>query len=91
MLTYVDYLRGRGYEHAQAINLAGDTTVAPYFDALWVGGAGNVKLTTVYGETVTFTSVPAGTMLPVRGSVVYSTANGTTASNVVALWSKAGG
>ncbi len=49
---------------------------------LWVGGAGNVKLTTVGGSTVTYTAVPAGTYLQVRAQQVFAT--GTTATNIVA-------
>lgn len=48
---------------------------------LWVGGAGNVKLVTVGGETVTYASVPAGTYLNVRAVQVFST--GTTATNII--------
>lgn len=49
---------------------------------LWVGGAGNVKLMTVGGQTVTYSSVPAGAYLNVRATQVFST--GTTATNIVA-------
>jgi hypothetical protein len=49
---------------------------------LWVGGAGNVKLTTVGGATVTYTAVPAGTYLRVRAQQVFAT--GTTATDIVA-------
>jgi hypothetical protein len=34
--------------------------------ALYVGVAGDVTLTTINGEEVTFVGVPAGTTLPVR-------------------------
>jgi hypothetical protein len=49
---------------------------------LWVGGAGNVKVLTVGGSTVTYTAVPAGTYLKVRALQVFAT--GTTATNIVA-------
>ncbi len=49
---------------------------------LWVGGAGNVAVTTVGGSTVTYTGVPAGAYLNVRAQLVLST--GTTATNIVA-------
>lgn len=51
---------------------------------LYVGGTGNVKVTTVDGDVVTFNSVPAGTKLPVWVKRVWST--GTTATNMVAVW-----
>jgi len=52
--------------------------------ALFVGGAGNVKVDTLGGDTVTFTGVLAGFVLPVRVLRVYST--GTTATNIVAVY-----
>lgn len=53
-----------------------------YCKRLWIGGAGSVKLTTVNGDTVTYTGVPAGTYLQVRASQVFAT--GTTATNIIA-------
>ena len=52
--------------------------------ALYVGGAGNVRVTTAGGDTVTFTGVPAGAILPVRVRRVFSTS--TTATTILALW-----
>lgn len=52
--------------------------------ALWVGGAGNVAVTTVHGDTFTLVGVQAGTLIPVRANLVKST--GTTATSIVALW-----
>jgi hypothetical protein len=51
---------------------------------LYVGGAGNVRVITAGGDTVTFASVPAGTILPVRVRVVLSTS--TTATNILGLY-----
>lgn len=51
--------------------------------ALYVGGAGNIAVTTVGGDDVTFTAVPAGSILPVRVKIVKST--GTSATSIVAL------
>ena len=62
---------------------ASDTVDLPIASKrLWVGGAGNVKVNTVGGGTVTYTSVPAGAYLSVRASRVYAT--GTTATNIIA-------
>lgn len=58
--------------------------LANYARALWVGGAGNVKLTTPGGSTITLVAVPAGTILPIRAKVVFSTL--TTATSIVAIW-----
>jgi hypothetical protein len=51
--------------------------------ALYVGGAGNLSVDTVGGDTVSFVGVQAGSFLPVRVRRVRAT--GTTATNIVAL------
>lgn len=51
---------------------------------LYVGSAGNVVAVTPNGTAVTFSNVPAGTVLPIMCKRVNST--GTTASNIVALY-----
>lgn len=51
--------------------------------SLYVGGAGDVKVTTTGGDAVTFVAVPAGSILPVRVARVWST--GTSATSIVAL------
>lgn len=50
---------------------------------LWVGGAGNVAVTMWDGSTATFSSVPAGTLLPISPMLVMAA---TTATNIVALY-----
>lgn len=52
--------------------------------ALFVGGAGDVKVTTKGGQTVTLAGVAAGSVLPLRVERVWAT--GTTATNIAALW-----
>lgn len=52
--------------------------------ALYVGTGGNINLDTAQGDTVVFTSVPSGSILPVRAKRVRATS--TTASNIVALY-----
>ena len=52
--------------------------------ALWVGGAGDVKVTTVGGDTVILVGVTAGSLLPIRVSRVHSTS--TTATSMVGLY-----
>lgn len=59
-----------------------DLTVAAR--ALYIGGAGNVELTTTGGTTLVFTGVPAGSILPVR--TVRVLAGDTTATSIVALF-----
>jgi len=52
--------------------------------ALWVGGTGNLTVTMLNGEDVTFTAVPAGEWLDI--AVTHVKATGTNATNIVALW-----
>lgn len=52
--------------------------------ALYVGGAGDVKVDLESGATVTFKAVPVGTTLMIRVRKVYAT--GTSATNLVALY-----
>jgi hypothetical protein len=51
---------------------------------LYVGGAGNVEVIMQRGDTVVFSGVPAGTILPVRVTRVKST--NTTATTILALY-----
>lgn len=51
--------------------------------ALYVGGAGDVKVNTAGGTTLTFSAVPAGTVLPVQISRVWEA--DTTATLMVGL------
>lgn len=55
-------------------------------EGIYVGGAGNVVVVFPGDNEVTFNSVPAGTILPVRAIRVNSTS--TTATNMVALYSR---
>lgn len=53
--------------------------------SLWVGGAGNVALVSGRNHTsVTFTNVPAGSVLPCNALRVLAT--GTTATAIIALY-----
>ena len=51
---------------------------------VYIGGAGNVKVKTIKGTTLTFNGVLAGTILPVKCSMVFNT--DTTATNMIALY-----
>jgi hypothetical protein len=51
---------------------------------LYIGGAGNVKVTTIGGDVITFTATPVGSVLPVQVIKVHAT--GTTATLINALW-----
>lgn len=52
--------------------------------AIYVGGAGNINVDMVSGQTCLFSGVPAGTVLPIRVKRVRSTS--TTATLIVALY-----
>jgi len=73
-----------GYSKAMAVVLHDTNLIAPPFTtkALYVGGAGNLKVT-INGVALTFTGVPAGTILPIKPSIAWAT--GSTATLVVAL------
>lgn len=51
---------------------------------LYMGGNGNVRVTTVGGDVVTFNGVLAGSFIPVQVVKVWET--GTTVPNIIALW-----
>ena len=75
------------YMDASAVTPSDSAAVGAggYCVGLWVGGAGNVAVVLASGVSVTFTSVPAGTLLPIYVTKVKAT--GTTATNIVALYS----
>lgn len=50
---------------------------------VYVGGAGDLKVTMRDDSVVTFTAVPAGSVLPIYIKKIHST--GTTATNIVGL------
>lgn len=70
------------YKHGTTV-VTSDTNAVKY-KALYVGGAGDVAVTTLGDSAnVTFKSVPAGTILPIGCVLVLQT--GTTATNIVGL------
>lgn len=69
---------------AAAVTLAdADLAVIPT-RALFVGTAGNLKVTMASGDVVTLTNVQAGALLPLSVTRVWLT--GTTAGSVTALY-----
>ncbi|MFG1247604.1 spike base protein, RCAP_Rcc01079 family [Xanthobacter flavus] len=69
--------------HAAAVAPSDSVDLTYAARGLWVGVGGAVTVTTMGGETVSFT-VPAGSLLPVEVARVWS--SGTTATALVALW-----
>lgn len=78
--TNTNVVRTEYPNNAFAITASADTWDAPV--AVYVGGTGNVTVTTVAGVSVTFNSVPAGTVIPVQ--VIAVTA--ATATNLVGIY-----
>lgn len=70
-----------GFTSSAAVTKSDSTALK--FDALWVGGTGNVVIKhTEPGDAVTFTNVANGVLLPVAGVRVMAA---TSATNIVAL------
>ena len=61
-----------------------DTVNLQNVAVVFVGGAGNIKVTTANGDVVTFSGVVAGTVLPVQVLRVW--ASSLTASNLVGIY-----
>lgn len=78
---------GNGIEfpakRAEAITPDDANDIVTVTRALYVGSAGDVRVDMADGSDVTFSSVPSGTVLPLRVRRVYAT--GTTASGIVGL------
>lgn len=71
------------FDHA-AVVTPSDSTDLPSPGILFVGGAGNVRVDTIGGQTVTINGVTAGTTLRLLVKRVYSTS--TTATNITVLY-----
>lgn len=71
-------------ENARAITPNDSNDLSNATRSLYIGGAGNVKVDMVSGDTITFTGVVGGTIIPIRIEKVYAT--GTTATGLVGLF-----
>lgn len=74
-------LNGLTYQTARAVTPSDTDYVSGR--AFYVGGAGNVAVETVGGNTVTFTAPPVGSLIPIEFNRIKST--GTTATLILAL------
>jgi hypothetical protein len=61
-----------------------DTVLLANPSVIYVGGAGNVSVLTEQGDTVTFTAVPVGSVIPVR--VMRVNAAVTSATLMIAIY-----
>jgi hypothetical protein len=52
---------------------------------LYIGTAGNLRVTTIAGDDITFIGINTGAFFPVQVKKVWAT-GGTTVSNIIALW-----
>tara|TARA_R110001632_G_scaffold196480_1_gene318498 strand:- start:155 stop:421 length:267 start_codon:yes stop_codon:yes gene_type:complete len=65
-------------------NPAAQNGLGNYGSVLYVGVAGNLRVTTVAGDDVTFENIQDGSFVPVQVKQVFAT--GTSADNIIALW-----
>jgi hypothetical protein len=66
-----------------AVVVPSNSTDLPNYSTIYVGVAGNVKVTTAQGTVVTFNNASAGFVLPVRVRRVWADS---TASSMVAIF-----
>lgn len=67
-----------------ALITPGASAMANVTRGIYVGGAGNLNVTTLGGTTVLFSAVPGGTIIPIRATHILATS--TTATLIVAMW-----
>ncbi len=75
--------QGLHFQDAIAVTKSDSTRYDPPLDAIYVGGTGNLAVETLGGNVVTFATIAASTVLPVRAIRVLDT--GTTATTIVGL------
>lgn len=71
-------------QHAALLTLDDSNDLANYSRAFYVGQAGNLKVTTVGGETLLLTGLLIGHVYPIRIKRAWSSTS--TADKIVALW-----
>lgn len=71
-------------EHAFAVTPHNTTQLAHATRGIYVGASGNLKVTTVGGEEVTFTGIAAGVVHPIAAIIIWAT--GTTATSIVGVY-----
>lgn len=75
--------QGLHFQDAIAVTKSDTTRYDPPLDAIYIGGTGNLAVETLGGNIVTFATIAASTVLPIRAIRVMST--DTTATTIVGL------
>lgn len=71
-------------EHAFAVTPHDTNQLTHATRGIYIGSTGNIKVTTVGGEAVTFTSIAAGVIHPIAAIIIWSA--GTTATGIVGVY-----
>ena len=72
--------------HAASVSLStGDATLGNESRGIYVGTAGDLKVTLSGGEQVTFFDLSGGVIHPIRASIVHQS-TGTDPSNIISVW-----
>lgn len=71
-------------EHAAAITPHDTNVLTNTTRGIYVGVTGNVKVTMIGGETVTFAGLAAGVIHPIAAQIIWSA--GTTATSIIGVW-----
>ena len=72
---------------AVAVDVSSANQTVVFCRGVYVGGAGDLVVDMAgEGKAVTFAAVPAGSLLPIQVSKIYSAANGTSATNLVVIY-----
>lgn len=86
-MAATDYTQGGLGEpatHAASVSPSDSEELTAVSRALYVGGAGDVEVVMKGGQTVVFSAVPAGSLLPIRVKQVKET--NTTATLILNLY-----
>lgn len=84
MARHGTLIREQSFHYANTVT-ASNTVILEPTDALYVGATGTLEVVMKSGATITFTAIPAGTVLPI--SVTQIRTQGT-ANSVVAFYDR---
>jgi hypothetical protein len=74
------------FDDAYSVSLAGDDALgSAVYSAIYVGTAGDIKIDTPRATAVLLKNIKAGEVHRIQITKVYSTANGSSATDVVVL------